>query len=76
MIIFYYLSERGQTGVSYWTVWFTEITVREVFPDFVMGRHDIHLYTVFNPNNTLLISDCIQLIATSIQCSDNYMQIS
>lgn len=42
MIIFYYLSERGQTGVSYWTVWFTEITAREVFPDFVMGRHDIH----------------------------------
>lgn len=66
MIIFYYLSERGQTGVSYWTVWFTEITV---FPDFVMGR--LTYIDILNPNNTLLISDCIQLIATSIQCSDN-----
>lgn len=74
MIIFYYLSERGQTGVSYWTVWFTEITAREVFPDFVMGR--LTYIDILNPNNTLLISDCIQLIATSIQCSDNYMQIS
>lgn len=69
MIIFYYLSEGGQTGVSYWTVWFTEITAREVFPDFVMGR--LTYIDILNPNNTLLISDCIQLIATGIQCSDN-----
>lgn len=69
MIIFYYLSEGGQTGVSYWTVWFTEITAREVFPDFVMGR--LTYIDILNPNNTLLISDCTQLIATSIQCSNN-----